>query len=53
MVRAYFIRSTMFSEDRVVVAVSGQEHADSGKLLTYEISYNNNNVSASITRRLK
>ena len=33
LVIAYFIRKTLFSEDRVVMAVSGQERADSGKLL--------------------
>ncbi|HLN19164.1 MAG TPA: hypothetical protein VK255_03270 [Patescibacteria group bacterium] len=40
---AYLIRTASFSADRVTVTINGPERADSGKLLTYEINYKNNN----------
>ncbi|KKR21955.1 MAG: hypothetical protein UT50_C0002G0046 [Candidatus Moranbacteria bacterium GW2011_GWA2_39_41] len=43
LVAVYQIRKSSFNESRVVVSIDGQSEAKSGKLLTYEISYNNNN----------
>jgi hypothetical protein len=39
-------RSTAFSEDRVVVSVSGPDKVKSGEMAVYEITYNNNNRAA-------
>lgn len=41
----YFYRKSAFSEERMKVVVSGAQEARSGKLLTYEINYENNNRS--------
>ncbi|MDP1620144.1 MAG: hypothetical protein Q8M12_04055, partial [bacterium] len=43
MVAVYQIRKASFGEDRVTVTVDGPKETRSGKLLTYEITYNNNN----------
>lgn len=43
LISVYQVRKASFNEDRVLVAVDGPTEARSGKLLTYEISYNNNN----------
>lgn len=43
IVAAYLIRLSSFSADRVTVTITGLDRTDSGKLLTYEISYKNNN----------
>jgi len=43
VVGVYWFRSSAFSQERVSVAVSGPNEAQSGKLLTYEISYKNDN----------
>lgn len=39
----YWYRKTSFSQDRVTLSVSGPSEVMSGKLLTYEISYKNDN----------
>lgn len=43
VVVGYLIKASLFSDSRVKVAVSGLEDISSGKLLTYEINYENNN----------
>ncbi|MFA7209503.1 MAG: hypothetical protein WC120_04425 [Parcubacteria group bacterium] len=43
MVAVYQIRKASFSEDRVSVMVDGPKETRSGKLLTYEITYGNDN----------
>ncbi|MDO8240381.1 MAG: hypothetical protein Q7T51_00140 [Candidatus Moranbacteria bacterium] len=43
LVAVYQIRKSSFNESRVTISVDGQKEAKSGKLLTYEITYNNNN----------
>ncbi|HPN96790.1 MAG TPA: hypothetical protein PLK35_03410 [Candidatus Moranbacteria bacterium] len=43
LVAAYFIRKSSFDSERVTVEISGPTQAESGKLLTYEIKYKNNN----------
>ncbi|MDQ1284438.1 MAG: hypothetical protein QG620_786 [Patescibacteria group bacterium] len=39
----YFLKYWSFSEDRMKLEIAGPEKAQSGKLLTYEIKYDNNN----------
>lgn len=39
----YKYRQTSFSEDMTVVSISGSDKAESGKLLTYDIKYENKN----------
>ena len=46
LVGFYFIRSASFSNDRVVVGISGLKDSPSGQLVNYEISYENNNRAA-------
>lgn len=43
LVAVYQIRNSAFSESRVIVSIDGPVEIESGKLLSYEISYNNNN----------
>ncbi|MDP1884812.1 MAG: hypothetical protein Q8L10_05655 [Candidatus Moranbacteria bacterium] len=43
LVAVYQIRKASFGEDRVTVAVDGPKETRSGKLLTYEVTYNNDN----------
>lgn len=43
LVAVYQVRKATFNEGRVTLAVEGPTEARSGKLLTYEITYNNNN----------
>ena len=43
IVGLYQFRKASFNEDRVVVMVEGPKETRSGKLLTYDISYNNDN----------
>lgn len=43
VVAIYQFRKSSFSEARVIVTVDGPTETRSGKLLTYEITYNNNN----------
>lgn len=42
-VGVYWYRTSAFSQDRVAVTVSGPNEAQSGKLLTYEVRYKNDN----------
>jgi hypothetical protein len=43
LVAVYQIRKSAFNESRVTVSIDGPMEVKSGKLLTYEIAYNNNN----------
>jgi uncharacterized repeat protein (TIGR01451 family) len=43
LVGIYAISQSAFSEKRVAVGITGPTEAKSGRLLTYEISYDNNN----------
>ncbi|EKE10939.1 MAG: hypothetical protein ACD_15C00172G0001 [uncultured bacterium] len=40
----YFVRDSLFNENRVVVSLSGPTEARSGKFLSYEVSYENKNI---------
>jgi uncharacterized repeat protein (TIGR01451 family) len=42
-VGAYWYRSSSFSQERATVAITGSKEVLSGKLLTYEINYKNDN----------
>jgi uncharacterized repeat protein (TIGR01451 family) len=42
-VAIYQIRNSAFNENRVIISIDGPAKVESGKLLTYEIVYNNNN----------
>ncbi|MFA6048028.1 MAG: hypothetical protein WCV59_03105 [Parcubacteria group bacterium] len=50
---AYFIRLSSFSADRVTVSITGADRTDSGKFLTYEISYKNDNRAELKNAQLK
>jgi hypothetical protein len=43
LVAVYQVRNSAFSESRVTISIDGPVEANSGKLLTYAISYDNNN----------
>jgi len=43
LVAVYQINKASFGEERVVIVVDGPKETRSGKLLTYEITYDNNN----------
>jgi len=43
LMAAYLVRLSSYSADRVTVSVKGLERVDSGKFLTYEIVYKNDN----------
>jgi hypothetical protein len=44
LVAIYYVRRNLFGEDRVIVSITGPTEARSGKLLTYEVDYENKNV---------
>ncbi len=44
LVTVYYVKSNLFGEDRVIVSMTGPTEARSGKLLTYEVTYENKNV---------
>jgi hypothetical protein len=46
MVAVYQIRKASFGAERVTISVDGPTETRSGKLLTYEIAYDNNNWAA-------
>jgi uncharacterized membrane protein len=39
----YLIQKSAFSQNNVIITVKGQDKIDSGKFITYEIDYQNNN----------
>ena len=43
LVGIYWLRQSAFSQDRVTLSIAGAKESDSGKLVTYEISYKNDN----------
>jgi len=49
----YWFKKSSFSEERMIVSVSGPKEARSGKLLTYEIKYKNENRAALKNAKLK